>query len=695
MKITRPSILFPLFSDVTSIPGIGPKIAANLSKKIGNNIIDLLFHLPHSVIKRLDTLELNNCPSHSIITKKIKINKHLPGYYNTAKPYKILGVCENIDIEIIFFNFRNDYLKSKFPISSEVIVSGIINWYNGKPQITHPDYIVKPENINEIPKFETKYPLSNGLSNKILRKSIHYALEKIPNSLSEWLPSNIVEKNKWFTFKESLKYIHSPKNIYELNLMATCKERLGFDELLANQIGLSLYKKNRTIKRLTLVKKNGRLFKEIIKDLNFDLTNSQNQCLKEINFDLNNNTQMMRMLQGDVGSGKTLVAVSAILNIIESKKQAALMAPTDLLSVQHYQYIKTIFHKTHIKIGLLTGKIKKSEKLKILNDIKIGKLDLVIGTHSLISNDVYFKDLGIAIIDEQHKFGVEQRNKIILKGHNVHLLLMTATPIPRSLTLTMYGDLDISIINEIPKNRLPVITKALPINRYNEIIEAIDRALKKGEKVYWICPLLELSERLDVVALKNRYKTLKAIFNKYNPVLAHGKMLKTERENSINDFLTNKSKILVASTVIEVGIDIPDATIIIIENAERFGLAQLHQLRGRVGRSALQSYCILMYNKDINDLGKFRLETLKNNNDGFYVAEKDLELRGPGEVLGTRQSGEEKFKLSSLRDIKLLYKAKKTADEIVSNKLSNKEKNLNILLSIFNKDEYIKLINKV
>ncbi len=430
-------------------------------------------------------------------------------------------------------------------------------------------------------------------------------------------------------------------------------------------------------------------------NLNFDLTNSQNQCIKEINFDLNNNTQMMRMLQGDVGSGKTLVAVSAILNIIESKKQAALMAPTDLLSVQHYQYMKKIFHKIDIKIALLTGKLKKAEKLKVLKDIESGKLNLVIGTHSLISHDVHFNNLGIAIIDEQHKFGVEQRNKIILKGHNVHLLLITATPIPRSLTMTVYGDLDISIINEVPKNRKPVITKALPINRYNKIIEAIDRALKKGEKVYWICPLLELSEKLDVVALNNRYKKLKTIFNKYNPVLAHGKMLKAERESSINDFLSNKSKILVASTVIEVGIDIPDATIIIIENAERFGLAQLHQLRGRVGRSALQSYCILMYNKNINDLGKFRLETLRNSTDGFYVAEKDLELRGPGEVLGKRQSGEENFRLSSLKDIKLLYKAKITADKIVSNKLSIKEENLNILLSIFNADEYIKLISKV
>ena len=470
-----------------------------------------------------------------------------------------------------------------------------------------------------------------------------------------------------------------------------CLERLSFDEVYANQLGLFIYRKKNQVSAKQNRKKNISYFKYVLKNLDFELTKAQLNCINEINQDISSKLQMKRLLQGDVGSGKTLVALSAILNLVEENKQAVLMSPTDLLSVQHYEFIKNVTDGLKINISLLTSKLKKSDKEKILQNIASGETSIIVGTHSIISDSVEFFKLGIAVIDEQHKFGVNQRNKILSKGNNIHLLLLTATPIPRSLTMTNYGDLDLSIISELPKNRKMIITKAMPLERYDEVIRAIGRALKRSEKVYWICPLLEMSEKLDMTALQKRYKILSKIFEIYNPVLAHGKMSKEDREESINNFFSNKSKILVASTVIEVGIDIPDATIIIIENSERFGLAQLHQLRGRVGRGSKQSYCILMYNKNISEIGKSRLETLKSSNDGFYIAEQDLNLRGPGEIFGTKQSGQETFRLFSLKDTELLITAKSIAKEIVNNEdLSFKHE---VLMNIFNKDDYIQNLN--
>ena len=687
MTLIRPKILYPLFSELTTIHGIGAKTSKLLQKKVGSNIIDLLFHLPHSVIRRMDDMQLKSCPSHSIITKKVKITKHIQGYYKSKIPYKIIGVCENLEIEIIFFNYRNNYLKKNFPPSSIIVISGQIIWFNGKAQITHPDYIFRENDSHKIPKFETVYSLTSGLTNKIIRKSMQIVLDKIPNNLPEWIPEQLIEKRNWLPFKESLKYFHLPNDETEINLRSLCLERLSFDEVYANQLGLYLYKKKNKLSAKQNRGKNNSYFEYVLKNLDFELTKAQINCLNEIDQDINSKLQMKRLLQGDVGSGKTLVALSAILNLVEEKKQAVLMSPTDLLSVQHYKFIKNVTDGLKINVSLLTSKLKKSEKEKILQNIASGETLIIVGTHSLISDNVEFFKLGIAVIDEQHKFGVNQRNKILSKGNNIHLLLLTATPIPRSLTMTNYGDLDLSIINELPKNRKMVITKAMPLERYNEIIKAIGRALKRSEKVYWICPLLEMSEKLDMIALHKRYEILTKTFKIYNPVLAHGKMSKEEREEAINNFFSNKSKILVASTVIEVGIDIPDATIIIIENSERFGLAQLHQLRGRVGRGLKQSYCILMYNKNISEIGKSRLEILKSSNDGFYIAEKDLDLRGPGEIFGTKQSGEETFKLFSLKDTELLVTAKSIAKEVVNNgDLSFKHE---VLMNIFNKDDFI------
>ena len=691
MKFQRPSFLYPLFSEITLIPGIGPKTFKLLENKIGKNVIDLLFHLPHTVINRLDNLDLKHCPTNSIITKKILITKHISNFYNSKRPYKLIGHCENFEIEIVFFNYKGQYIEKNFPVNSVVIVSGKINRFNEIVKFTNPDYIYEVSQIDKIPKFEPIYPLTAGVNNKLLSKSIRHAIKLIPPDLPEWIPNKIVKENNWPSFSEALKSIHIPNTMIEVDNKSSYLQRLSFDEVFANQLGMQIYKKKYQTLNVNKNKRKSKYFKKCLESLSFNLTNSQNECIEDLYSDLCSKTQMKRILQGDVGSGKTIVAIAAILNVIENSKQAALMAPTELLSTQHYNFIKNFTESLNIKVALLTSKIDKNERISILNKISNGYVDIVIGTHSLISDRVTFNNLGIAVIDEQHKFGVIQRSKVLAKGENVHLLLLTATPIPRSLSMTVYGDLDLSEIKEKPKNRKKIITKVLPLEKYEKVKMAISRALENEEKIYWVCPLLEETEKLDLVSLNNRFKILTKSFSKFNPTLAHGKMDNYEREKSIERFFNNESRILIASTVIEVGIDIPDATIIIIENAERFGLAQLHQLRGRVGRSSLQSYCILMYGKNISEVGKLRLKTMRDTDDGFFIAEKDLELRGPGEVFGTRQSGENELKLLPFIDKEKLILAKDLAIDIVSkNTLNFKHE---VLVSLFNKDEYIKLMS--
>ena len=691
MKFQRPSFLYPLFSEITLIPGIGPKTFKLLESKIGKKVIDLLFHLPHTVINRLDNLDLKHCPTNSIITKKILITKHISNFYNSKRPYKLIGHCENFEIEIVFFNYKGQYIEKNFPVNSVVIVSGKIKRFNEIVKFTNPDYIYEVSQIDKIPKFEPIYPLTAGVNNKLLSKSIRHAIKLIPPDLPEWIPNKIVKENNWPSFSEALKSIHIPNTMIEVDNKSSYLQRLSFDEVFANQLGMQIYKKKYQILNVNKNKRKSKYFKKCLESLSFNLTNSQNECIEDLYSDLCSKTQMKRILQGDVGSGKTIVAIAAVLNVIENSKQAALMAPTELLSTQHYNFIKNFTESINIKVALLTSKIDKNERICILNNISNGDVDIVIGTHSLISDRVTFNNLGIAVIDEQHKFGVIQRSKVLAKGENVHLLLLTATPIPRSLSMTVYGDLDLSEIKEKPKNRKKIITKVLPLEKYEKVKMAISRALENEEKIYWVCPLLEETEKLDLVSLNNRFKILTKSFSKFNPTLAHGKMDNYEREKSIERFFNNESRILIASTVIEVGIDIPDATIIIIENAERFGLAQLHQLRGRVGRSSLQSYCILMYGKNISEVGKLRLKTMRNTDDGFFIAEKDLELRGPGEVFGTRQSGDNELKLLPFIDKEKLILAKDFAIDIVSTNNLNFEHE--VLVSLFNKDEYIKLMS--
>ncbi len=694
MFIKRPDIIYPLFADVKSIPGIGQKTANAIFSKIGDRVIDILFHFPTSIIDRRFTNNLTNSPINSIITTEATVIKHFPNKYNKKSPYKIIVENLHDEIDLIFFNYREDYLHQLLPINSKVIISGKINFYNNKYQITHPDYVLPHNRKDELPLFEPNYPLVNGLTLKILRKSILYSLKQMPMNLPEWIPESIVKSYNWPSFNEALVMVHLPKDKYGSIEFNNSRQRLAFDELFVNQIAVSILKNNRRSTRTKSKTINGTNLNKFISSLEFQLTKSQIRSINEITEDMKKPYPMSRMLQGDVGCGKTIVAITSILNIFESGGQAALMTPTDVLSKQHYNTISILLKSFNLKHCLLTNKISNSEKLKNLSLIKNGEVDLIIGTHSLISENVVFKNLKLVIIDEQHKFGVSQRIELLSKGENIDLLLISATPIPRSLYMTVYGDLDISIIDEMPKNRKQIITRALPNTRTDEIIKSMKKALINGEKVYWICPLLEESEILDVEAAQDRHKSLCKIFHSYNPELAHGKLIPSEREKAINNFLSGKSKILIATTVIEVGVDIPDATIIIIENAERFGLSQLHQLRGRVGRGKKQSYCLLIYKPPLNDIAKERLHSIKMSNNGFFIAEKDLKLRGAGEILGQKQSGEFQFKLNITKDYLDLIDIAKFQSENLNIK-KNIPEEINILLSIFSKEESVKAITNI
>ena len=694
MYIKRPTIIYPLFADVKSIPGVGQKTANAILNKIGDTIIDIIFHFPTSIIDRRLTKSLVNTPINSIITTQAKVIKHYPNKFNKKSPYKVTVETLLHEIDLIFFNLREDYINQLLPINKEVIISGKINFYNEKFQITHPDYIFPLNKKNELPLFEPIYPLINGLTLKVLRKSILFSLNKLPKYLPEWIPEEIIKSNNWPSFRDSLYMVHLPKDNINSKEYILSRQRLAFDELFANQIAISMIKNNRQKSKSKSIKIKESNLKKFISNLEYKLTNSQIRCINEIKEDLEKPYPMSRMLQGDVGCGKTIVAVASILFIIETGGQVALMTPTDVLSQQHFNTISNILKVFKIKLCLLTNRITKNEKTQNISLIKSGKVDLIIGTHSLISESLNFKNLKLVIIDEQHKFGVSQRSKLLSKGENIDLLLISATPIPRSLYMTVYGDLDLSIIDEMPKDRKEIITRVLPNTRTEEVLKSMKRALMNGEKVYWICPLLEDSEINDVEAANNRHKSLCKIFPTYNPSLAHGQLISSEREKAIDDFLSGKSKILIATTVIEVGVDVQDATIIIIENAERFGLSQLHQLRGRVGRGSKQSYCLLLYKSPLNDIAKERLYSIKMSNNGFSIAKKDLKLRGAGEILGKKQSGEFQFKLNITKDFLDLIEEAKIESENLNFENSNSEK-IDILLSIFNKEDSVKAITNI
>ena len=700
--ILRPQNLFYLFKSLDKLSGIGEKKIRVLEKKIGPNIINLLCYLPIKSIDRHENTSLKKIDQGSIITTEVQIIEvNIPSYSyqknNNISRIITFGVKdeENIRLDLIYFVKNTQYLKNQFKVGKNIIVSGKYEEFNGLGQIVHPDYVTIVEQKDKIPTIETIYPLFLGVNQRFINKIVSEALKKLP-IIPEWLSLKTIKELKLHSWNESITQIHLPKYISDTHIESVYRRRLALDELVANQISMLLIKQ-KIIKNINFDKSifNYDLVTNLINSLTFILTEDQKNVINEISNDIKNKQTMVRMLQGDVGSGKTIVALISMITSICNGSQSVLLAPTEILAIQHYNNVKDLLKPLNIVPVLLLGESKtyfsKAERLEVIQNISNGVSKIIIGTHALISKKVIYNNLSLAVIDEQHKFGVKQRVEISDKGQNVNVLVMTATPIPRSLALTAYGDMDISTLTEKPKGRKPIKTYVLSQDKIGDVLNSINRAIKNNALVYWVCPLIEESENSDLIAVNERFDYLKNYFKNYNISLVHGKQNQIDRENSMNDFKEGKSKILVATTVIEVGVDIPDATIIVIECAERFGLAQIHQLRGRVGRSDKESSCILLYKTQLTPISHSRLKTLKETNDGFKISESDLILRGPGEVLGSRQSGNINFKFADLHfHSDLITIARDEAKKMLEDDKDNDK--VNTLLSIFENNEAVKLL---
>ena len=682
--------LYQLFQPLDTLKGIGPKLKSRLKYLVGNYVIDLIWHLPNGFIDRSYKPCINDAEIGRVASIKCKVIKHTPSFRRNI-PYRVVCEDDTGRLNLVWFNSRKDYLEKLLPLDKEIIISGKIDFYKDTKQITHPEYIISAEEEDELPNVESTYSLTQGLTNKVVRGNIDRILKIIPK-INEWHDEGILKDMNWPSFNEAIYNVHNPKNENDLTSQNLSKQRIIYDELLAHQISMQLISKELNHQKGVALKTNTKEINRFIETLPFNLTNSQIKCIEEISIDMEKPFRMLRLLQGDVGSGKTLVALVSILTAVNNQKQAALMVPTEILANQHYESFKELLSNNY-NIDVLTGKTSQTERENIYANIETGKTDIIIGTHALFQEKVKFHDLGFVAIDEQHKFGVHQRLLLTSKNNALppHVLLMTATPIPRTLELTTYGSMSVSKITEKPKGRQDIKTAAKPLSKLNETILSLKKTIDGNNKIYWVCPLIEESEKIDLAAAEDRYETLKKHYPN-NVLLIHGKMKNDEREKIMDEFKNGDTKILVSTTVIEVGIDIPQATVMIIEHAERFGLSQLHQLRGRVGRGSDQSSCLLLYQNPIGENAKKRIETLRKTNDGFIIAEQDLLLRGSGEILGTRQSGFHIFKIANFNeDNELLDMANKNAKKIVENNKLNA--NLRLLLQLFSKDEALKYLD--
>jgi ATP-dependent DNA helicase RecG len=700
----RPHILTPLFASLRDLDGIGPRLQKLLKRLLAPHsanedarIIDLLLHFPVSLVDRRARPAIAQAVPGQVATIEVTVAEHrAPPRGQRRIPYRVSCTDETGFLELVFFHARSDYLQKLLPVGEKRIVSGKIEDYSGRLQMPHPDYVVKLSEADELPLIEPVFPLTAGLSGKVLRKALIQALERLPD-IPEWQDAAWIAKNSWASFSDAIRSVHAPQSEAGLLANTPARQRLAYDELLANQLALALVraKLRKAPGRATIG--TGELVKIILRDLPFTLTASQKFVLDEISADMAGNIRMLRLLQGDVGSGKTIVALLAMANAVEAGRQAALMAPTELLARQHLKTLNALTQATGMRIALLTGRDKGKERERILTALKHGELDLLIGTHALFQDGVDFSDLGLAVIDEQHRFGVHQRLALQAKSGagGTDVLVMTATPIPRTLLLTHYGDMEVSKLLEKPAGRQPVTTRAMPVDRLGNIMDRLGSAIEDGAQAYWVCPLVEESDMLDATAAEERHATLQKRFGG-KVGLVHGQMPGPEKDEVMQAFADGDISILVATTVIEVGVDVPNATIMVIEHAERFGLAQLHQLRGRVGRGADKSACILLYKPPLTDTAHARLNALRETEDGFIIAEEDLKLRGGGEVLGTRQSGLPEFRVAALpRDTELLAAARDDARLILNSDpgLSGKRSEaLRALLYLFERDEAIRLL---
>ena len=698
----RPSLLDPLFAPVTALDGVGPKVAELLEHilpaDLGGRearVGDLLFVLPHAVIDRRRRPGIAGAAEGAIVTLDVFVDRHQPpprGRPNV--PYRVFCHDETGEIALTFFHARQQWLEKILPVGADVVVSGRMEWFNGRASMVHPDHIVSAEEAASLPLIEPVYPLTAGLSGKILARAIRQAMARLPD-LPEWQDRPLLERLAFPGLRSALAALHRPEEPDDAAPSSAAWRRLAYDELLAGQLALGLVRARTLRSAGRALTGDGRLEGRIRDALPYSLTRSQQQAVAEIHADLEKPERMLRLLQGDVGAGKTVVALQAMARAAEAGAQSALMAPTEILARQHLATIGPLAQKAGLTTVLLTGRAKGKERSDALAAIASGEADIVIGTHALFQEGVEFRDLALAVVDEQHRFGVHQRLAISAKGETPDMLVMTATPIPRTLVLTAFGDMDVSRLTEKPAGRRPIKTVTMPLERLTELVDRIGQVVERGEKVFWICPLVEESELVDVTAAEDRHTALKRRFGE-RVGLVHGRMKGPEKDAAMLAFRDGKTRILVATTVVEVGVDVPDATIMVIEHAERFGLAQLHQLRGRVGRGNAASSCVLIYKSPLGATATARLAVMRDTEDGFLIAEEDLRLRGEGELLGTRQSGMPGFQVARLEiHADLLPVARDDARLVLSRDPeleTARGQALRHLLYLFGRDEAVRLL---
>ena len=643
--MSRPERLFPLFAGLETLEGIGPKTAHAFAALEVTRPRDLLFLLPHSGIDRSRRDSLREVLPPVTVTVEVEVGAH----YSPRKkggPYRVAVRDRLLDWSLIFFHARGDYLQKLLPVGARRIVSGKVELTPSGAQMIHPDHILPVEEAGDLPVYEPVYPLTAGITQKLVAKAVAGALTRLPE-MPEWIDPGLMRQEGWPGWAEALRRVHHPQSAADLAPTDPARQRLAYDELFAHQLTLSLARVALRRQKGLPTRGTGRLKAQVLASLPYAPTVAQRRAVAEIEADMAQPLRMNRLLQGDVGSGKTLVAFLALLTAVEAGGQGVMMAPTEILARQHHEGLAPLAEAAGVRLILLTGRDKGAERAAKLADLALGAAGIVVGTHALFQKDVEFHDLRLAVVDEQHRFGVAQRMELGAKGLAVDVLVMTATPIPRSLALASYGDMDVSVLDEKPAGRKPIKTALIATARIDEVVAHLARAIDEGRQAYWVCPLVEDSEVLDYTSAEARFAHLRAALGDVVGMV-HGQMPAAEKDAAMADFVAGRSRVLVATTVIEVGVNVPAASIMVIERAESFGLAQLHQLRGRVGRGAAESTCLLLYQAPLSEAGERRLKTIRDTEDGFRIAEEDLAMRGAGDLIGTAQSGLPRFRVADL-----------------------------------------------
>ncbi|MGR3453592.1 ATP-dependent DNA helicase RecG [Pseudooceanicola sp.] len=689
----RPEILFPLFAGLETLPGVGAKTAQHLGQLGIERPRDLLFHLPHAVIDRRRRRTIRGLDLPAVATVEVEVGPHRAPR-SRGGAYRVQVSDAETDFTLVFFHAKGEYLKRLLPVGERRLVSGRLEFFDGMAQMPHPDHVLLPDEGAEVPDFEPVYPLTHGVTQKVMTRAIHAAGERAPE-LAEWIDPSQVRTKGWPAWRAAVLAAHAPEGA--VTAEDPERERLAYDELLAHQLTLALARMHQRRGKGRATRGDGRLRGRVLASLDYAPTGAQSRAVAEVERDMAREERMSRLLQGDVGAGKTLVAFLALLIAVEAGGQGVMMAPTEILARQHLESLGPLAAAAGVRIECLTGRAKGAERRALLERLERGEIDILVGTHAVFQAGVEFRDLRLAVIDEQHRFGVRQRMELGRKGQAPDVLVMTATPIPRSLALASYGDMDVSVLDEKPPGRKPVTTALVSLGRIGEVVEHLRKAVAEGRQAYWVCPLVEESETSDLTAAEDRFKALRAALGEGVVGLVHGQMPGPDKDAAMARFVAGETSVLVATTVIEVGVNVPNASIMVIERAETFGLAQLHQLRGRVGRGAAQSTCLLLYAAPLGESAEKRLSLLRETEDGFRIAEVDLEMRGAGDVIGVAQSGLPRFRVADMeRQAGLMAVAQSDARALLTTDPGlegDRGRAARVLLWLMGQDEAIRLIS--